>query len=44
VTELNAGTRILENALVPPMGKTSVKLPADAGTPSPIGRLTITAR
>ena len=31
VTELNAGTRILENALVPPMGKTSVKLPADAG-------------
>lgn len=32
VTELNAGTRILENALVPPMGKTSVKLPADAGS------------
>ena len=35
VTELNAGTRILENALVPPMGKTSVKLPADAGNPIP---------
>lgn len=32
VTELNAGTRILENALVPPMGKTSVKLPPDAGS------------
>lgn len=32
VTELNAGTRVLENALVPPMGKTSVKLPPDAGT------------
>ncbi|KLG23265.1 molecular chaperone FimC [Enterobacter roggenkampii] len=31
VTELNAGTRVLENALVPPMGKTSVKLPPDAG-------------
>ncbi|WP_185931901.1 fimbria/pilus periplasmic chaperone [Klebsiella spallanzanii] len=31
VTELNAGTRILENALVPPMGETSVKLPPDAG-------------
>ncbi|SQA97222.1 Chaperone protein fimC precursor [Cedecea neteri] len=24
--------RVLDNALVPPMGKTSVKLPADAGT------------
>lgn len=32
VTELNAGTRVLENALVPPMGKTSVKLPPDAGS------------
>ncbi|EMH4163336.1 fimbria/pilus periplasmic chaperone [Pluralibacter gergoviae] len=32
VTELNAGTRILENALVPPMGKTSVKFPQDAGS------------
>ncbi|WP_273908156.1 fimbria/pilus periplasmic chaperone [Enterobacter bugandensis] len=31
VTELNAGTRVLENALVPPMGKTSVKLPTNAG-------------
>jgi len=31
VTELNAGTRVLENALVPPMGETRVKLPADAG-------------
>lgn len=31
VTELNAGTRVLENALVPPMGETQVKLPADAG-------------
>ncbi|NIF33060.1 fimbria/pilus periplasmic chaperone [Enterobacter sp. Cy-643] len=32
VTDINAGTRVLDNALVPPMGKTSVKLPADAGT------------
>lgn len=32
VTELNAGTRKLGNALVPPMGKTSVKLPPDAGS------------
>ena len=32
VTELNAGTRVLENARVPPMGKTSVKLPSDAGS------------
>ncbi|HCA9575734.1 TPA: fimbria/pilus periplasmic chaperone [Klebsiella pneumoniae] len=32
VTELSAGTRGLENALVPPMGKTTVKLPADSGT------------
>ncbi|WP_407364194.1 fimbria/pilus periplasmic chaperone (plasmid) [Enterobacter asburiae] len=32
VTELNAGTKVLENALVPPMGKTSVKLPTDAGS------------
>ncbi|MES0265152.1 fimbria/pilus periplasmic chaperone [Citrobacter sedlakii] len=31
VTELNAGTRVLENALVPPMGEAQVKLPADAG-------------
>lgn len=31
VTELNAGTRVLENALVPPMGEASVKIPADAG-------------
>lgn len=32
VTELNAGTRVLENALVPPMGETSVKIPSDAGS------------
>ncbi|MGL4720778.1 MAG: fimbria/pilus periplasmic chaperone [Kluyvera intermedia] len=32
VTELNAGTRVLENALVPPMGETQVKLPSDAGS------------
>lgn len=32
VTELNAGTRVLENALVPPMGETSVQLPSDAGS------------
>ncbi|UAN62256.1 fimbria/pilus periplasmic chaperone [Serratia sp. JSRIV006] len=32
VTELNAGTRILENALVPPMGEATVKMPTDAGT------------
>lgn len=32
VTELNAGTRILDNALVPPLGETSVKLPSDAGS------------
>ncbi|ROR14632.1 fimbria/pilus periplasmic chaperone [Erwinia sp. JUb26] len=32
VTEINAGTRILENALVPPMGEVSIKLPADAGS------------
>lgn len=32
VTELKAGNKELENALVPPMGKTSVKLPADAGS------------
>lgn len=31
VTDLNAGTRVLENALVPPMGETRVKIPADAG-------------
>ncbi|MDN0124308.1 fimbria/pilus periplasmic chaperone [Yersinia aleksiciae] len=32
VTEMNAGTREIGNALVPPMGETSVKLPADAGS------------
>ncbi|XXD11691.1 fimbria/pilus periplasmic chaperone [Klebsiella sp. R445] len=32
VTELNAGIRALENALVPPMGNASVKLPPDAGS------------
>ncbi|CAM3388589.1 Chaperone protein FimC [Klebsiella spallanzanii] len=32
VTELNAGTRVLENALVPPMGEASVSLPPDAGS------------
>lgn len=32
VTELNAGARVLGNALVPPMGKTSVRLPPDAGS------------
>lgn len=32
VTELSAGTRSLDNALVPPMGKTSVRLPQDAGS------------
>jgi fimbrial chaperone protein len=31
VTELNAGTRVLENALVPPMGEASVRIPSDAG-------------
>ncbi|MEX3137564.1 fimbria/pilus periplasmic chaperone [Serratia ureilytica] len=31
VTQLNAGNRSLEGVLVPPLGKTSVKLPADAG-------------
>lgn len=31
VTELNAGTRILENTLVPPMGESLVKIPSDAG-------------
>ncbi|MEH0876597.1 fimbria/pilus periplasmic chaperone [Pectobacterium cacticida] len=31
VTELNAGTRVLDNALVPPMGETTVTLPSDAG-------------
>lgn len=30
VTELKAGTQELENALVPPMGKISVKLPSDS--------------
>jgi len=32
VTELNAGTRILENTMVSPMAEASVKLPADAGS------------
>ncbi|ELM8978239.1 type 1 fimbria chaperone FimC, partial [Escherichia coli] len=32
VTELNAGARVLENALVPPMGESTVKLPSDAGS------------
>jgi fimbrial chaperone protein len=32
VTELNAGSRVLENALVPPLGEARVKLPADAGS------------
>lgn len=31
VTDLQAGTRALKNALVPPMGEASVDLPADAG-------------
>ncbi|CAI0820979.1 fimbria/pilus periplasmic chaperone [Serratia sp. JSRIV001] len=31
VTELKAGNQVLENALVPPMGKASVTLPANAG-------------
>ncbi|MCS3432297.1 fimbria/pilus periplasmic chaperone [Klebsiella sp. BIGb0407] len=31
VTDLNAGTRVLKNALVPPMGEVSVDLPSDAG-------------
>lgn len=31
VTQLNAGTRILENTMVPPSGEATVKLPADAG-------------
>lgn len=32
VTELNAGTRILKNTLVPPMGEANVSLPPDAGS------------
>ena len=32
VTELNAGARKLNNALVPPLGEASVDLPADAGS------------
>ncbi|WP_171034896.1 MULTISPECIES: fimbria/pilus periplasmic chaperone [Klebsiella] len=32
VTELNAGTRVLKNALVPPKGEASVSLPSDAGS------------
>lgn len=32
VTDINAGARVLENALVPPLGETSIKLPADAGS------------
>jgi fimbrial chaperone protein len=31
VTELNAGTRVLSNVMVPPMGSATVKLPNDAG-------------
>lgn len=31
VTELKAGSRALDHALVPPLGETSVSLPADAG-------------
>lgn len=31
VTELSAGKRTLDNALVPPLGSTSVTLPTDAG-------------
>ncbi|MGL4861449.1 MAG: molecular chaperone FimC, partial [Enterobacteriaceae bacterium] len=30
VTELRAGSRLLDNALVPPFGETSVKLPSTA--------------
>lgn len=32
ITELNAGTRVLKNTLVPPMGEASVSLPSDAGS------------
>lgn len=32
VTELNAGTRILANTMVPPMGSAAVKIPSDAGS------------
>ncbi|CCG86515.1 Chaperone protein fimC [Erwinia piriflorinigrans CFBP 5888] len=32
VTELNAGTRILPNTMVPPMASASVNLPGDAGS------------
>ncbi|MDI3197819.1 fimbria/pilus periplasmic chaperone [Serratia ureilytica] len=32
VTELNAGTRVLANVMVPPQGSASVKLPSDAGS------------
>jgi len=32
VTELNAGTRLLENIMVPPIGESTVKLPADSGS------------
>ncbi|CAI1222795.1 Chaperone protein fimC precursor [Serratia fonticola] len=31
VTELNAGTRVLDTVMVPPMGSATVKLPNDAG-------------
>ncbi|WP_058913908.1 fimbria/pilus periplasmic chaperone [Entomohabitans teleogrylli] len=31
VTDLSAGNRVLDNALVPPMGKTSLRIPSDAG-------------
>jgi len=32
LTEINAGTRVLENALVPPMGKIQMTIPADSGS------------
>jgi fimbrial chaperone protein len=43
VTELNAGTRVLENALVPPMGKPRSKSRPTPDATSPTGRLTTTA-
>jgi P pilus assembly protein, chaperone PapD len=32
VTDLSAGTRVLENTLVPPMGSASIVMPSDAGS------------
>jgi fimbrial chaperone protein len=32
VTELNSGSRILANTMVPPMGNAKVKIPNDAGS------------